>query len=64
MLDLSRDPSAAGVLDAGRDGEAPFLSEEDLAELATSSLRNCSLFMVATAGARDELSLGSGILAP
>lgn len=48
MLDLSRDPSAAGVLDAEREGgEAPFLSELDLAEFANNILRNCSLFMVA-----------------
>jgi hypothetical protein len=63
MLDLSRDPSAAGVLDPEREvgGEVPFCPELDLAEFARSSLRNCSLFMVAVVDVRClfELSLGA-----
>jgi hypothetical protein len=60
MLDLSLDPSAAGVLDPGRGaaGEAPFLSELGLAALASNSLRNCSLFMVV---AGDEFGFGADL---
>lgn len=50
MLDLSLEPSATGVLDAGPElgGETPLLSESILAEFefASISLRNCSLFMI------------------
>jgi hypothetical protein len=55
MLDLSLDPSAAGVLEDGRSGvgEGPFLSVFDLAALASRSLRNCSLFMIVTVGGRE-----------
>jgi hypothetical protein len=63
MLDLSRDPSAAGVLNPAREvgGAVPFLSELDLAEFASSSLRNCSLFMLAAVDVEwlVQLSLGA-----
>ena len=69
MLDLSRDPRAAGVLeDPWEVAEeaplgAPFLSEPDLAALASNSRRNCSLFMVVawcdSLGVEAELSLGA-----
>jgi len=45
MLDRSLDPSDDGVLEVAR-LSLPFLSDCDLAELASMSLRNCSLFMV------------------
>lgn len=47
MLDLCRDPSDTPGVAFAAGGEPAFCASDFLAELASNSLRNCSLFMVA-----------------